>query len=619
VTWLAPAPALAKADPPRHEAISARAWLSDPTGQLGADQVRQMVWTSYTGGLRLGYSSATTWVRLTVVPPGLGSRQQDPLVLRIQPGQLDEIALFDPRLPGQPPQITGDRHDWRLGQYRSLNHNLVVAAPTAPTELLLRLRTTSHHALDVQALSLDVARQRDDDQQLVLGAFCACLVMTLAWSGWSWWRTRERVIGVFFVQQTITTLGVLSLLGIYRVYLSAWLSAPLLDAITSWLFPLTQTAVLWFHWHFLREFNPPQGGMRGLQALMALLPLECLLLLAGQTSTALQLNVVAASLAPPLLLAVAWRATRLDRSATHQLSRRNLLAIYGLMLLTLLSATLPALGWLPSLPWGTLGVSFSALINALLIASALYARAKKLAATHQEARVALTLAQQQALQERSRREEQEQFVAMLTHELTSPLAVASLAIGGLAESSAMRARAYLAVDSMRAIIENCAQVSQLDAPGHAPQRVTVDATALLHELSAQLHAKHPTGARIALQLPDRLPTCQTDRPMLGVILGNLMDNALKYGAGSVTVTAHAQPRGPQAGLQFSVRNPAGAMGRPDPAHLFEKYHRGRAAMRQAGSGLGLYLSLLTAKRLGGDLVYRAGEATEVCFELWLPA
>lgn len=615
--WLATAPA--QADEPAYAAISARAWLSDPTGQLGPDQVRQMAWTPYTGRLRLGHTTATTWVRLTLEPVDHDRRHADLLVLRIQPRQLDEIALFDPRRPGQPPQVTGDRHDWQLGLYRSFNHNLVTAAPTATTELLLRLRTTSHHGLDVQALSWGMAQQRDNDERLVLGAFCALVLMTLAWSGWAWWQTRERVIGVFFAQQTISALGIFSLLGIYRVYLSAWLPASLLDALTSWLFPLGQTVTVWFHWHFLREFNPPRGGMRCLQALMALLPLECLLLLSGQTSAALQLNVVAASLTPLLLLVMVWRIPPSDGRATHPLSRRHLLVIYGLMLLILLSATLPAMGLFPSLPWGTSGVPLYVLANALLMASALAARAKRLTAEHEAARTSLALAQQQATQERSRREEQEQFLAMLTHELTTPLAVASLAIGGLSPSSTMRTRGYQAVDSMRAIIENCAQAGQLNAPGHVAQRATVDVTSLLHELREQLHAKHPAGSRIALQLPDPLPPCQTDQLMLAVILGNLMDNALKYGAGDVIVTAQAHPRGPQAGLHFSVWNAAGALGRPDPAHLFEKYHRGRAAMRLSGSGLGLYLSSVIAKRLGGELVYRAGDAPEVCFELWLPA
>ena len=623
--WLALLPttwstvALAQVHYGEHEAISASAWLSDPTGQLGPDQVRQMAWTPYTGRLRLGYTSGTTWVRLTVLPAAHDTSPQNLLVLRIQPGQLDEIALFDPRQPGQPPQITGDRHDWRLGQYRSLNHNLMVPAPTVPTELLLRLRTTSHHGLDVQALSWNEAQQQDTNQLLGVGALCAVALMVLVWSGWLWWRTRERLSRVFFVQQAITALGIFSLLGIYRVYLSAWLPASLLDAITSWTFPLSHAVTVWFHWHFLREFNPPRSGMRFLKALMAMLPLQWLLLLSGHTATAMLINTLLVSLTSPLLLLLVWFIAPLRYRDAHQLSRRYLLMIYGLLLLIVFSLTLPALGWVPSLPWGTATVPLCTLLSALLMAGALGTRAKRQRAKQQEAQTAMKMAQQHSVLERSRREEKEHFLAMLTHELTSPLAVASLAIGGLSPSSSMRARGYLAIDNMRAIIENCARAVRLDAPGQLVQRTTVDVEVLLQELRTQLQAKYPTGAHIALHLPNPLTPCQIDRSMLAVILGNLMENALKYGVGNVTVTAQEKQRGVQAGLQFSVRNAEGAMGRPDPAHLFEKYHRGRAAMRQSGSGLGLYLSSQTAQLLGGELVYRADEISDVIFDLWVPA
>ena len=99
--------------------ISARAWLDDPASSLGPDQVRAMGWTTYTGPLRRGFTGSTTWLRLKITPADPGRRaadRQTRLVLRIQPGHLDEIALFDPRYPDQPPQLAGDRHDWRLSE-----------------------------------------------------------------------------------------------------------------------------------------------------------------------------------------------------------------------------------------------------------------------------------------------------------------------------------------------------------------------------------------------------------------------------------------------------------------------------------------------------------------------
>ena len=48
--------------------ISARAWLDDPAGSLGPEQVRSMGWTPYTGPLRRGYTDSTTWLRLKIAP-----------------------------------------------------------------------------------------------------------------------------------------------------------------------------------------------------------------------------------------------------------------------------------------------------------------------------------------------------------------------------------------------------------------------------------------------------------------------------------------------------------------------------------------------------------------------
>ena len=116
-----------------------------------------------------------------------------------------------------------------------------------------------------------------------------------------------------------------------------------------------------------------------------------------------------------------------------------------------------------------------------------------------------------------------------------------------------------------------------------------------------------------------LPDCATDRQLLEVILGNLLDNALKYRAQAsvIELSAHPQSRGELAGLSISVSNIPGEAGRPDPVHVFKKYWRGPGASRLAGTGLGLYLSAMLAKRLGGELRYQP-QNSQVRFDLWLP-
>ena len=599
--------------------ITARAWLDDPASSLGPDQVRSMRWTPYTGPLRRGFTDSTTWLRLRIDPaknpgqPDTGGQTR--LVLRMQPGHLDEIALFDPRYPDRPPKLAGDRHDWRLSEYRSFNQNLVIDAPHEPIEVLLRLRTTSHHGIHVEALHWDAAEATDRVQQLVMGAVIAFLLMVLAWALLAWVESRERVIAAFIAHQFVSVLFALSLLGFFRVYLCDWLPAAVTDRISSAMFPIGASAVLWFHWHFLREFKPPRLAMHGLQGLATGAALLPLVVLAGLTRQALQITVALTVLYPPLLLLMAWRTKVSARDDPPRLSRRRLMSIYGLMMLILGTAALPALGWMPSPPWAMYSAIAYGLISAAMLFSALRARAAYAASARRKVQADFRLAEQLVAQERARLREQEQFMTMLTHELTNALATAHLAIGSLGSDSPMRGRGYRAIDSMRDIIKRCVLSGELETADSVLKVAAVDIAALLQELRAQLQA----GASITLNTDAGLPECATDRQLLGVALGNLLDNAVKYRAVAsvVEVNAQLQSRGPQAGLQISVCNAPGEAGRPDPEQVFKKYWRGVGATRHAGSGLGLYLSSMIARRLGGELCHQPDEDV-VRFVLWLP-
>jgi signal transduction histidine kinase len=254
-------------------------------------------------------------------------------------------------------------------------------------------------------------------------------------------------------------------------------------------------------------------------------------------------------------------------------------------------------------------------VSAMILLIALRARAKAVETSRQETQLQLAVTQQRMDQEQEMRLEQEQFMTMLTHELTTALTTAHLAIGSLEPTSPMRERGYRAIHGMQSIIRRCFISGAFEASDFVPQRAPVKVQALLQELSEPLSDE----ADFELSADAKLPDCATDRQLLEVILGNLLDNALKYRAQAsvIELSAHPQSRGELAGLSISVSNIPGEAGRPDPAHVFKKYWRGPGASSWAGTGLGLYLSALLAKRLGGELRYQAQNA-KVRFELWLP-
>ncbi len=216
--------------------------------------------------------------------------------------------------------------------------------------------------------------------------------------------------------------------------------------------------------------------------------------------------------------------------------------------------------------------------------------------------------------EAKRRDEQERFMVMLSHELKTPLSVIRLTLGAAGLPAATKERVGRTVADMDAIIERCLQSDRLRAGRIHP----IPAPCRVEDLLARLREDLGAPPRLRIHA-DPLPVCTTDSELLGVVLRNLCDNALKYGSPHAVVgltATLARSRG-RAGIRIAVINAPGPAGMPDPRRVFKKYYRAPGAHGKTGSGLGLHIAQGCARRLGGWLCYRPATA-EVRFELWLP-
>ncbi len=218
------------------------------------------------------------------------------------------------------------------------------------------------------------------------------------------------------------------------------------------------------------------------------------------------------------------------------------------------------------------------------------------------------------LREARRRDEQERFMSMLSHELKTPLSVIRLALGAAGLPAAARERVARTVGDMNAIIERCLQSDRLRQGRVTPILAPCRVDHLLERIQDDL------GASPRLHIhAEQLPPGTTDSELLGLILRNLCDNALKYGSpgGAVTLTAAPAPYRRRAGLRIAVANAPGPCGMPDPRRVFKRYYRAPGAHGKTGSGLGLHIAQGFARALGGWLRYRP-TPDEVRFELWVP-
>lgn len=612
-----------------NDAIIERAYLEDPSNALQINDVQLGHYAEqfkpYTGPLNRGYIKSAIWLKLTLRPfesfnsnAAARTPQTDlRYVLRIQPSYLDEIALFEAESAPTGPRLTGDRHTDLNQAYRSLNHNFVIPASSQPQTVWLRLKTSSTSLVHVEALTMEQAVAKDALQYLMMGCFIGFLFLFFCWAGVHWLDYRERMIGALAVNQFIALAFSLAILGYNRFIWGHQIPAEWLDTSTSVLSLLAAATSIYFNSQFLKEFAPPLIGQRLMQGMVAMLPIELLLLGTGHSLAAMQLNMLMVTLAPACFMVIALncRAWTLPQQTPPVFSKTMLVGFYSLSLLLLMGFALPSLGLMPSTELALQTNSIYGLVTGLILIVTLQLRSRRQQEAHLEARKNLEVAQQQVAQESKQREDQVQFMAMLTHELKTPLSVVRMALGAGASSQKIKARADQAIQDMSNVIDRCAWIDRLHEREFAVSKSGFD---LVEELDRIIFISNAQGR---IQQVSTIASCPvaSDARMVGTLMSNLIDNALKYAQPDSTIDVQVIPKlldqPPHVAIEITSR--PGQCGWPEASKVFEKYYRSPGARRQTGSGLGLYQAAHIAQQLGGKMRYVPDEQY-VKFQLCLP-
>lgn len=201
----------------------------------------------------------------------------------------------------------------------------------------------------------------------------------------------------------------------------------------------------------------------------------------------------------------------------------------------------------------------------------------------------------------------------LAHSLKTPLAVLRT---GLHDGAAMDTGALRqAVDDMRRLV-----ATRLERAAASTRRTLAAPVAVLpvaERLLATLRKVHSQVLRVAdLRIAPELVFFGEERDLLE-IMGNLMDNACKYGDGRIMVSAGAiEPQRARPGLWLRVANG----GRTVPAAELERcLQRGvRGDERGEGHGLGLSIVCEVVNAYGGDLQFDTGPLGGVEVRVDLP-
>jgi PAS domain S-box-containing protein len=192
----------------------------------------------------------------------------------------------------------------------------------------------------------------------------------------------------------------------------------------------------------------------------------------------------------------------------------------------------------------------------------------------------------------------EQVLAVVSHDLRSPLSAIQLASSVLGsklpetagESAQRHVRTILrAADRMDHLIADLLDVASIQAGHLSVEPRSIAVGKLLDEAVAN-HEVAAGQKGIKLQREDSTPSIEirVDPDRLLQVLANLIGNALKFCDDGDTISVRAALEG--RAVVFSVRDSGPGIAGDELEHLFEPYWSAAARHARKGTGLGLYIS-----------------------------
>jgi signal transduction histidine kinase len=251
-----------------------------------------------------------------------------------------------------------------------------------------------------------------------------------------------------------------------------------------------------------------------------------------------------------------------------------------------------------------------------------YARERR--HNHQVRRLTVCLRGATALArvERSRAD----LVSTVAHELRSPLtSVKGFTATLLAkwqrftddQKRVMLETVNADADRVTRLITELLDVSRIESGRLEVHRQVVDVAERARKVIAGRVAAGESPGRFELQVHEPIPEMWLDPDKIDQILGNLIENAVRHGAGTVTIVVRAaHGTGQNTGVSVSVWDQGEGIAPELAPRVFRQFWR---AKRRGGTGLGLYIVKGLVEAHGGTITVQRAPGGGAEFRFTLPA
>jgi PAS domain S-box-containing protein len=220
----------------------------------------------------------------------------------------------------------------------------------------------------------------------------------------------------------------------------------------------------------------------------------------------------------------------------------------------------------------------------------------------------------------------DEFLSIASHELRTPvtsikgytqLAKMLIKEGDLNTSEEYLDIALDQIDRMSRLILELLDVSRIETGRLEIRKEGIGWPQFVRDV---VHRHHTTVSdrRFQVSVPDESKIVTGDRDRLEQVLGNLLENAVKYSPDGSDVTVTVEDRGDS--LVTAVCDRGIGIPADELAQVFERFHRGRqvSSTNYGGLGLGLYITKQIIERHGGSIWVESKEGHGTTFYFSLP-
>jgi PAS domain S-box-containing protein len=220
----------------------------------------------------------------------------------------------------------------------------------------------------------------------------------------------------------------------------------------------------------------------------------------------------------------------------------------------------------------------------------------------------------------------DEFLSIASHELRTPVTsikgYTQLAKTLIRENDLNTSEEYLdialdQIDRMSRLILELLDVSRIETGRLEIRRDAIRWSTFVRDV---VHRHHTavSDRRFHLNVPDDSKIVDGDRDRLEQVLGNLLENAVKYSPDGSEIFVNVDDKGDH--VVTSVCDRGIGIPADELAQVFERFHRGRqvSSTNYGGLGLGLYITKQIIERHAGSIWVDSKEGSGTTFYFSLP-